>query len=150
VSCCAVNDAGGEKIQKTHYHECQNQASASLANGRHGQRNDQRIEHDVVVGAVIKNSHSDCRAQRGGYLDGNACCPVAQAKKKNANQAHGQHGCEARSQSLCSNPKTGENMALYADVAKARELMGWKPKVSLDEGLKRTIDYFKPGALRRL
>jgi|GEM_PF-6365017 len=41
-------------------------------------------------------------------------------------------------------------MALYADVAKARELMGWKPKVSLDEGLKRTIDYFKPGALRRL
>jgi len=29
------------------------------------------------------------------------------------------------------------------DISLAKELLGWEPKVSLDEGLKRTIEYFK-------
>jgi dTDP-glucose 4,6-dehydratase len=29
------------------------------------------------------------------------------------------------------------------DISKARRLLGWEPKVELDEGLKLTIDYFK-------
>ena len=29
------------------------------------------------------------------------------------------------------------------DIAKARELLGWEPQVSLEEGLKKTIQYFK-------
>lgn len=29
------------------------------------------------------------------------------------------------------------------DIAKAKRLLGWEPKVNLEEGLKRTIDYFK-------
>ena len=29
------------------------------------------------------------------------------------------------------------------DISKAKELLGWEPKVSLDEGLKKTIEYFK-------
>ena len=29
------------------------------------------------------------------------------------------------------------------DITKAKTLLGWEPKVSLEEGLKRTIDYFK-------
>ena len=29
------------------------------------------------------------------------------------------------------------------DIARARALLGWEPKVGLDEGLKRTIEYFK-------
>lgn len=29
------------------------------------------------------------------------------------------------------------------DITRARELLGWSPKVSLDEGLKQTIDYFR-------
>jgi len=29
------------------------------------------------------------------------------------------------------------------DIAKARKILAWEPKVSLDEGLKKTIDYFK-------
>jgi nucleoside-diphosphate-sugar epimerase len=28
------------------------------------------------------------------------------------------------------------------DISKAENLLKWKPKVSLDEGLRRTIDYF--------
>lgn len=29
------------------------------------------------------------------------------------------------------------------DITKARQLLGWKPKVSLEEGLRKTIEYFK-------
>jgi nucleoside-diphosphate-sugar epimerase len=29
------------------------------------------------------------------------------------------------------------------DISKAKEVIGWEPKVSLDEGLKMTIEYFK-------
>lgn len=28
------------------------------------------------------------------------------------------------------------------DIGKARELLGWEPKVGLEEGLRETIDYF--------
>ena len=30
------------------------------------------------------------------------------------------------------------------DISRAKEVLGWQPTVKLDEGLKRTIDYFKP------
>ena len=30
------------------------------------------------------------------------------------------------------------------DIGKARRILDWEPKVSLDEGLRRTIEYFKP------
>ena len=39
--------------------------------------------------------------------------------------------------------RSGENPALYADTGKARRLLGWNPAVTLDEGLARTIDYYK-------
>ena len=29
------------------------------------------------------------------------------------------------------------------DISRARELLGWEPKVALEEGLGRTIDYFR-------
>lgn len=29
------------------------------------------------------------------------------------------------------------------DITKAKELLGWQPEISLEEGLKKTIDYFK-------
>ncbi len=31
----------------------------------------------------------------------------------------------------------------WADISKAERLLGWKPQISLDEGLKRTVDSFK-------
>ncbi len=33
------------------------------------------------------------------------------------------------------------------DITRARTLLGWEPKVSLEEGLGRTIDYFKTKVL---
>lgn len=38
-------------------------------------------------------------------------------------------------------PSKSEVNRLYADNRKAKELIGWEPKVSLDEGLKRTISW---------
>jgi len=32
------------------------------------------------------------------------------------------------------------------DIAKARRLLGWEPKIGLEEGLRRTIEYFAPFA----
>ena len=39
--------------------------------------------------------------------------------------------------------RDGESMALYADSEKARKLLKWEPKVCLEEGLRRTIEYYR-------
>ncbi len=33
--------------------------------------------------------------------------------------------------------------ATWADISKAKELLGWQPKVSLEEGIRQTVDWFK-------
>lgn len=42
--------------------------------------------------------------------------------------------------------RPGENMALWADVSKARTLLGWSAKVTLAAGLGKTIQWFKDRA----
>ncbi len=39
--------------------------------------------------------------------------------------------------------RNGESMALYADTSKAKKILGWKPKITLDDGLARTISYYE-------
>ena len=39
--------------------------------------------------------------------------------------------------------RPNEIWTMYADSQKARKLLGWEPKVSFDEGLKKTIDWFR-------
>lgn len=39
--------------------------------------------------------------------------------------------------------RDGENMALYADISKANNILNWEPKISLNEGLRITIESFK-------
>ena len=39
--------------------------------------------------------------------------------------------------------RTGENMELYADISKANEILKWKPFTSIEEGIKRTIEYYQ-------
>ncbi len=38
--------------------------------------------------------------------------------------------------------RLGDVLRNYSDTTKARERLGWKPKITLDEGLKRTLAYF--------
>lgn len=39
--------------------------------------------------------------------------------------------------------RVGDISYSLADITKAKTILGWEPKVSLDEGLKRTIEYYK-------
>lgn len=39
--------------------------------------------------------------------------------------------------------RVGENMALFADISKARKLLNWNPKIVLKEGLKKTIEFYQ-------
>ena len=39
--------------------------------------------------------------------------------------------------------RLGENMVLYADTSKIRSLIGWRPVVSLDDGLERTVEWYR-------
>jgi len=38
--------------------------------------------------------------------------------------------------------RVGENMSLFANVSKAKNILGWKPCTSLDKGIKRTIEWY--------
>jgi nucleoside-diphosphate-sugar epimerase len=40
--------------------------------------------------------------------------------------------------------REGENMELYADIAKAQSLLGWTPKIELEVGIARTIAAVAP------
>lgn len=39
--------------------------------------------------------------------------------------------------------RKGENMALYPDVSAAKNILKWQSKITLDEGLTRTVKYYK-------
>lgn len=39
--------------------------------------------------------------------------------------------------------RVGENLELYADISKAKELLNWQPKIKLTEGLKLTIESYR-------
>jgi UDP-glucose 4-epimerase len=44
----------------------------------------------------------------------------------------------------CTLPyREGETMHFYSSIKKAEALLGWKPKISLEEGLEKTINWFK-------
>lgn len=45
-------------------------------------------------------------------------------------------------------PEGSEVMQLLADTTKARKMLGWKPEVTLDEGLKATIEYIRENTSR--
>ena len=39
--------------------------------------------------------------------------------------------------------RAGESMALVPDIGRARTILGWQPETSLDQGLTRTIAYYR-------
>ena len=40
-------------------------------------------------------------------------------------------------------PKKGDTMRLVLDNKKAASVLGWQPKVGIDEGLQKTVEWFK-------
>jgi UDP-glucose 4-epimerase len=45
-------------------------------------------------------------------------------------------------------PRVGDMKRSYSDIAKARRLLGWSPRTSLDEGLRQTLEWFLAPATR--
>lgn len=39
--------------------------------------------------------------------------------------------------------RKGENMELYADINLAKSILNWKPQTSLEDGIKKTIEYYR-------
>ncbi|HLE15328.1 MAG TPA: NAD-dependent epimerase/dehydratase family protein [Anaerolineales bacterium] len=46
-------------------------------------------------------------------------------------------------QAIYGPAKTGETRRIYLDASKARRELGWEPTITLEEGLERTVEYFK-------
>ncbi|MCL5961643.1 MAG: NAD-dependent epimerase/dehydratase family protein [Chloroflexi bacterium] len=44
--------------------------------------------------------------------------------------------------------KAGETFKIYLDASKAQRGLGWSPTISLEEGLRRTVDFFRSQARR--
>jgi UDP-glucose 4-epimerase len=40
-------------------------------------------------------------------------------------------------------PRLGETFQIYLDARRAADELGWCPSVSLEEGLRKTVDYFR-------
>jgi len=39
--------------------------------------------------------------------------------------------------------RAGENMSLYADTSKAKQLLGWRSKTAIEDGIKKTVDHYR-------
>lgn len=39
--------------------------------------------------------------------------------------------------------RKGDPMKSFADITKITDIVGWKPKISLEEGLRKTLDYYR-------
>jgi UDP-glucose 4-epimerase len=50
---------------------------------------------------------------------------------------------EASFDPVYADARPGELQRIYVDIAKASEVLGWEPTVSLDEGLKQTVAWFR-------
>ena len=44
--------------------------------------------------------------------------------------------------------RPGEIDRIYLDISKARRLLGWSPRVTLEEGAQRTTKFFRDAATR--
>ena len=45
-------------------------------------------------------------------------------------------------------PQPGDVPITFADVTKARKLWGWEPRVSIEEGIRNFVDWFRQNRLR--
>lgn len=50
---------------------------------------------------------------------------------------------QAKAPEVHGEPKKGEQFRSVLSAGKAKQILGWEPHVELDEGLKRTVEFFK-------
>ena len=52
-----------------------------------------------------------------------------------------------RGKPVYKSPRAGELLKTYLDFNRAEVVLGWQPEVALEEGLKRTVEFFKTAAI---
>ena len=105
--------------------------------------------HDLAVG--LKHDGVRCVVRAGQRL-----CDVATGKRLRAVSQHDSYPRALSPDASLSvwtqrlRPKDSEVMRLVCDASKLRQRTGWQPRCSRDEGLRRTIEWFRaPGNLER-
>lgn len=93
---------------------------------------------DDVIGAIFKTLESD--KARGEVINIASGVPISiyemiESIKKTVGQGQPQYGEYPY--------RVGENMSLYANVTKAKELLGWQATTELAQGLAETISSYK-------
>ena len=53
--------------------------------------------------------------------------------------------CESKSEIVYEQLPQDDPIQRKPDISKAKAILDWEPKVGLEEGLKRTIEYFRDG-----
>jgi nucleoside-diphosphate-sugar epimerase len=66
-----------------------------------------------------------------------------------AAQIAGQVGADARLAVGALPQRPGEPRSLVADVRRLREQVGWRPQVTLGEGIERTVDWWRTNDVAR-
>ena len=46
-------------------------------------------------------------------------------------------------QAVYGPPRTGDVLHAHADISRAQQLLGYEPKVSFEDGLKKTVQWFQ-------
>jgi dTDP-glucose 4,6-dehydratase len=57
--------------------------------------------------------------------------------------------CDSDSELVYEQLPQDDPMQRRPDISKAKSVLGWEPKVGLEEGLKRTIEYFRDDLVTR-
>lgn len=93
---------------------------------------------DDVVEAVVRSALSPCT--KGQVINVASGIPVSimEMIKRVVNIIGG-----GKPQFGAIPYRKGENMELYADISNAKRMINWMPVTSLEEGLNKTIEYYK-------
>jgi len=54
--------------------------------------------------------------------------------------------CDYEEEAVHVAPRAGDIEKIYLDVDKAKAELGWSPKISFEDGLKTTVDWFRQQA----
>ena len=110
------------------------QGGQPIINGSGEQERDFVYVGDIAEANVLAMERGDNQVYNLGWGVGTSVNEIfAKLKEITGYEREAVHGP----------PKLGEVFKIYLDASKARQELGWSPQVELEEGLRRTVKYFR-------